>query len=224
MQFGALFDWDGVIIDSSAQHKKSWERIAQEENLPIFEGHFEKGFGMRNEQVIPHVLNWTNDRAEILRISLKKEEMYRTLLDEEGSSTLPGVVDFLFMLREAGIPCAIAFSGHRENIEMALDMLEIKHYFESIVASDDVINGKPDPQVFLLAAERLAIAPIECIMFEDAPVGIAAARAGGMKVVAVATTHPVWSLSEADIVVNRLDELNRFRLDGLFAHSPGRVV
>ena len=215
--WGALFDWDGVIIDSSSHHEESWERLAVEVGKPLVPGHFRQGFGRKNEFIIPEILGWTNDLAEIRRLSLRKEALYRVVVAERGVEALPGVTTWLQRLRDAGVPCAIGSSTHRANIELSLEMIGIVRYFDAIVTAEDVSHGKPDPEVFLTGAARVNRAPQNCVVFEDALVGIAAARAGGMKVVAVATTHPPEELTAADRVVRRLDELKAEDLAKWFA-------
>ena len=205
---GAVFDWDGVIINSGRHHEASWDRLASELGRMLPEGHFKKGFGMKNEVIIPEILNWTSDRAEITRISLRKEELYRELVVELGIAALPGVETWLQRLRAAGIPCAIGSSTHRKNIVTTLELLGIGHFFAEIVTAEDVKRGKPDPEVFLTAAKRIRVHPAHGIVFEDALVGIAAAHAGGMKAVAVTTTESRAHLAHADWIVDRLDELD----------------
>lgn len=214
--WGALFDWDGVIIDSRTHHEASWERLASEAGLPLPPGHFIKGFGRKNEFIIPEILGWTKDLAEIHRFSLRKEELYREVVAERGLEPLPGVRTWLERLRDAGVPCAIGSSTHRANIDLSLGLIGLAEFFDAIVTAEDVTRGKPDPQVFVTAAQRINRAPERCVVFEDAHVGIEAARAGGMRVVAVATTHPVEELTAADIAVRRLDELEITTLSGWF--------
>ena len=205
--WGALFDWDGVIIDSSSLHEESWERLAREVARPLPPDHFKKGFGRKNEFIIPELLGWTHDPAEIRRISLRKEALYREVVAERGLSALPGVRTWLERLRDAGVPCAIGSSTHRANIDLSLGLIGLAEFFSGIVPAEDVSHGKPDPEVFLTAAARIARPPERCVVFEDAHVGIVAARAGGMRVVGVATTHPASELTAADLAVQRLDEL-----------------
>jgi HAD superfamily hydrolase (TIGR01509 family) len=130
---------------------------------------------------------------------------------------LPGVRTWLERLRAAGIPCVIGSSTHRENIQLSLGMIGLAEFFADAVTSEDVKQGKPHPDVFLKAAAKAGADPKRSVVFEDALVGIAAARAGGMKVVGVATTHPAGELAEADVVVHRLDELEVAQLTKLFA-------
>lgn len=221
MNTGAIFDWDGVIVDSSRQHEASWVRLAEEAGKPLPVKHFERSFGMKNEVIIPELLGWTRDPEEIRRLSLRKEELYRELVRERGLSPLPGVVPFLERLEAAGIPRIIGSSTHRENITTSLDVLGLRSYFGEWVTAEDVSRGKPDPEVFQVCAGKLGLSPSECIVFEDAHVGIEAARAGGMRVVAVATTHARDSLRAADRIVDRLDELGVADLHALRGRGAG---
>ena len=205
---GILFDWDGVIIDSSRQHEASWERLAREEGRVLPEGHFKTGFGKKNEWIIPQLLNWASEPAEVRRLSLRKEAAYREIVVESGLNALPGVRVFLERLRDAGVPNCIGSSTHRENITTIVGVLGFEGLFGGMVTSEDVAHGKPHPDVFLKAAAKTGVAPERCVVFADALAGIEAGHAGGMKVVGVATTHPATELTgKVHRVVHRLDEL-----------------
>jgi HAD superfamily hydrolase (TIGR01509 family) len=219
-RWAALFDWDGVIIDSSRHHEESWERLATEERRSLPAGHFQRGFGMKNERIIPELIRWTTDPTEIRRLSLRKEELYRQIIRERGITALPGVQPWLAALHLAGIPSVIGSSTHRENITTTLGVLGFGHYFRAIVSAEDVHHGKPDPEVFLLAAGKAGSPPARCVVFEDAHVGIEAGHRAGMKVVGVATTHPASALTGADRIVHRLDELTVAALTEWFLTAP----
>jgi HAD superfamily hydrolase (TIGR01509 family) len=201
----ALFDWDGVVIDSSRLHEKSWEWMSREYDLPLAPGHFRRGFGMKNERIIPEVLGWASEKAHISDLAAKKERRYRELVIEEGLEPLPGVAEWLNELHKAGVACSIASSTERANIDVVLERIGLKKFFSAIVSGDEVEHGKPAPDIFLKAAAKLGNLP--ALVFEDALVGIEAARRAGMAVVAVTTTHPAHELSAANQIVNRLDEL-----------------
>jgi beta-phosphoglucomutase family hydrolase len=213
---GAIFDWDGVVIDSSTQHEESWERLANEGGLALPPDHFKKGFGMKNQFIIPNLLKWTDDPSEVNRYSLRKEELYREIVIERGISALPGVSEWLQALKDRDVPCAVGSSTHRLNIETILDVLGFRSFFSAIVTAEDVSHGKPDPEVFLKAAQKIGVSPERCVVFEDAFVGIEAAHRGGMKVVGVATTNPIETLHLADLAVHRLDELTVDQIAVLF--------
>ncbi len=151
---GALFDWDGVIIDSSRQHEESWEMLGREVQRAMPPGHFKRGFGMKNEVIIRRVLGWEVDDAELTRLSLRKEELYRDVVRARGIEPLPGVRTFLERLQAASIPCVIASSTHRANIELSLDTMHVRGFFADIVSAEDVSHGKPHPEPFLKAAEK----------------------------------------------------------------------
>jgi len=205
--WAALFDWDGVVIDSSRAHELSWEALAREEGRVLPEDHFRRGFGMKNARIIPELLGWTQDAVEIKRLSNRKEALYREIIRERGIEPLPGVREFLAKLRDAGVACVVGSSTDRENISTILGIMGLEGVFGGMVCSEDVSRGKPDPEVFVKAAAKAGCVPERCVVFEDALVGIAAARAAGAKVVGVATTHPPEEIAHADRVVARLDEL-----------------
>jgi beta-phosphoglucomutase family hydrolase len=214
--WAAIFDWDGVILDSSRQHEASWQLLARENGLPLPPDFFRRSFGMKNERIIPELLGWTRDPERVRQLGDRKEALYRELIRREGVQPLPGVRAWLETLRGAGIPCAVGSSTPRRNIDCVMDALGLRGFFRVIVAGEDVTRGKPHPEVFLRAAERLGVPPSRCVVFEDAHVGLEAARAAGMKVVGVATTHPPESLRAADRVVRRLDELSLAEVSAWF--------
>ena len=131
----------------------------------------------------------------------------------------PCVREWLQQLSDAGIPCVVGSSTHRINIETSLEIIHLREYFADIVSAEDVTHGKPAPDVFLKAAAKIHRDPNVCVVFEDAHVGIQAARNAGMKVVGVATTNPLADLGEAGCAVKRLDELTVAQLDGWFLKS-----
>jgi HAD superfamily hydrolase (TIGR01509 family) len=214
--WGAIFDWDGVIIDSSKQHEEGWELLSREISKPLPDGHFKKGFGMKNEFIIPRILRWTDDPDEVKRLSLRKEALYREIIRDRGVTALPGVAVWLEKLAAACVPCVIGSSTHRANVEVSLRVLGFENFFAAIVTAEDVTLGKPDPEVFLTAASRIERQPDKCVVFEDALVGIEAARNAHMKVIAVATTNPVDALCKADRAVESLDELRIEEIDPWF--------
>ncbi|MEJ2383743.1 MAG: HAD family phosphatase [Xanthomonadales bacterium] len=216
MNLGALFDWDGVIIDSSAQHEESWERLADEIGKPLPDDHFVRGFGMKNQVIIPTILDWTDDPDEIERYSLRKEALYRDIVRRDGIRPLPGVRDLLQRLADQGVPCSVASSTHRENIETIFEATDLGPFFSAVVTAEDVSHGKPDPEVFLTSASRIGRDPARCVVFEDAHVGIEAGLAAGCRVIAVATTNPIDELGQAHLAVRSLDEVDWNRVRDLF--------
>ena len=205
--FGAIFDWDGVIIDSGKLHARSWQLLAAELGRTIAPDSFLRGFGMKSARIIEEIHGWATEPAEITRLTNRKEALYRELVGQGQIAPLPGVVEWLHRLQEAAVPCAVASSTQRQNIDAVLHRIGLAQAFTEIISAEDVEHGKPNPEVFEKAAARLGVSAKRAVVFEDAHVGIEAAHAAGMKVVAVATTHPLEQLLAADLVVARLDEL-----------------
>lgn len=201
---GVIFDWDGVVIDSSAQHERSWELLAEEIQKPLPAGHFKAGFGKKNQEIIPSLLHWSSDPEEIQRLGDRKEVLYRELVREQGVAVLPGARELLTALQEARILRSVGSSTPRSNLDAIFAATGLDQLFDAVVCGDDVQNGKPAPDVFLLAAEKLGLPPSDCLVIEDAHVGIEAAHRAGIKVLAVATTHPLEELSRADAAVSSL--------------------
>ncbi len=215
----AIFDWDGVILDSSRHHEESWERLAREEGKILPEGHFLKGFGRRNVEIMRDMLHWSEDLNEIQRLSLRKEELYREVVKDWGIEPLPGVRRWLERLQEGGIACGIGSSTEKKNVKLGLEILDLEMFFKTAVTAEHVKRGKPAPDVFLEVASRLGARPERCVVFEDAPAGVEAGRAAGMKVVGVTTTHPGGHLESVDREVERLDELSIQEVESWFGQS-----
>lgn len=205
--WAAVFDWDGVILDSSRHHEESWERLAQEAGRRLPPGHFRKGFGRRNIEIMRDLLGWSQDLKEIDHLSRRKEELYRAVVEQWGIEPLPGVRPWLERLAESGIPCGIGSSTDAKNVEVGLKKLGLEKFFQTAVTAEHVQRGKPAPDVFLEVARRLGVEPTRCVVFEDAPAGVEAGRAAGMKVVGVKTTHPEGHLPGVFREVTRMDEL-----------------
>ncbi len=194
-----IFDFDGVVIDSHEAHERSWFALAEELGEMLTRETFVSTFGQRNESILPF-LGWADegDGERIRTLGDRKESLYREILRAEGIEPLPGVAALLEDLRQHGVPCAIGTSTPRENVECVLEITGLGGFFRDIAASEDVSRGKPDPEVFLKAAAKLDVAPRNCVVIEDAHVGIRAAKAAGMKAVAVTTTHPAESLAKEE--------------------------
>ena len=216
---GAIFDWDGVIVDSSDLHLKSWEALANELKLPLPNDHFEKGFGKRNETIIPQILGWSKDPAQINHWGKRKEEIYRELGNKDGIKLAPGSKDFLKQIPSSTFRCSIGTSTERKNVELAISQHNLSKYFLGAACSEDVSRGKPDPEVFLEAAKILSITPKNCVVFEDSPHGIEAAKRAGMKTVALTTTHPSTTFMHLnpDLLVASLADLGIDQVEKLFS-------
>jgi HAD superfamily hydrolase (TIGR01509 family) len=199
-----LFDLDGVIVDSREFHMMAWERWAREHDVTHAPSYFHDMFGRRNDAIIGGLLP-DLDARELQPFAERKEALFREAARGR-LETLPGVIALLAWLDERSIPRAIVTSTPRPNLDMIIDDLALAGRFGALVAEEDASRGKPDPEGFLVAASRLGVAPAACIVIEDAPAGIAAAKAGGMRAIGVTTTHPADGLAQADAVVDSLDD------------------
>ena len=157
--------------------------------------------GRTNKDVIQYIYKRQMPEEEILKYTLEKEALYRKLY-KPFIKPLAGLIDFLEILKSKGIPMAIATSGIQPNIDFMFEEVPIKPYFTEVVNSSHITKGKPDPEIYLKVASLLRISPKNCLVFEDAVVGIKSAKAAGMKVIAVATTQPKEELSLADMIID----------------------
>lgn len=215
MLSGVIFDWDGVIVDSGEPHRKSWEIVAKKLGKVLPDHYFERSFGLKNTRLIPEILGWTRDPEEIERISDRKEEIYREVVKKEGIKTFPGLMELLDELNEKKIPYIIASSTARVNIEFVLSFLGIGNYFPLIVSAEDVVNGKPAPDIFLKALGILGCPREECVILEDAPAGIKAGLTAGIKVVGIGTSHAISELVGAQFIVESLKQLKLSDIEGI---------
>jgi HAD superfamily hydrolase (TIGR01509 family) len=198
-----LWDLDGTLVDSEDYHWRSWRDAMAAEGIDLSYDRFLASFGLRNDRILRGWLGDSVDPARIQRIGDAKEAEYRRLAEREGLTPLPGAAEWTARLHADGWHQAIASSAPRLNVEVMLRVLHLDRYFDAIAAAEDVTIGKPDPQVFVRAAEHLGVPPSRCIVVEDAPAGVEAARAGGMRSIGVSQTKQL----DADIFVRSLDQL-----------------
>jgi beta-phosphoglucomutase len=199
-----IWDLDGTLIDSSDYHWEAWQAVSAAEKFTLTYEQFVDDFGKRNDEILRGRLGAEIEDHEIARLSRLKEEKYRELVRTRGLVLLPGVEHWLRNLKSEGWKHALGTSAPRGNIDAVFAALDIEKYFDAVMSSEEVRHGKPHPDVFLAAAEKLNAPPQHCVVIEDAPAGIEAARRAGMKSIGVRTTHPEL---EADWVVETLDQL-----------------
>ena len=215
---GIIFDWDGVVINSAPLHEESWEILASELGYELPHDHFKIGFGKRNEFIIPDILKWTQDRDKILLWGKRKETLYRNLGRSKGIPILEGVRELLKSLKKFGFPCSIGTSTEKKNLELAFEQLNLASFFSGMICSEDVKQGKPNPEVFIKAAQIISQEPENCVVLEDSTHGIEAAKRGGMKALGLSTTRSSEELLDcgADLVVESPKSINISLLKSLF--------
>lgn len=196
-----IFDLDGTLIDNNSFHRQTWEKYLEKIGKKISEEEFNANLnGRTNEDAIKYIFEKDISSEESLKHTLDKEALYREIY-KPFIKPVAGLIDFLEKLKSKNIPMAIATSGIQPNIDFMFENIPIKKYFETVVNSSHIKKGKPDPEIYLKVASLLNILPKNCLVFEDAAVGIKSAKAAGMKVIAVATTQPKEELAEADMIV-----------------------
>ena len=209
-----IWDLDGVIADTAPFHFRAWQRVAQDKGIAFTEADFKQTFGKRNPEIIAAKFNPDSSAQEIEELACKKEELFRRIA-KQSIKPFPGVLNLMLSLRAAMWKMAIASSTPVENIKLITQSLDIAGLFDAVVSDKDVLRGKPDPEVFLLAADKLGATPADCIVIEDAVAGVRAAKDAGMKCIAVTNTHPADKLAEADKVVDSLETVSVDTLEAL---------
>ncbi|MNC08913.1 Beta-phosphoglucomutase [compost metagenome] len=203
---GAIFDLDGVIVDTAKYHYLAWRSLAADLGFEFTEAHNERLKGvsrMRSLDILLEIGGLEFDEAEKAAMAERKNRLYVDYISRlDDSELLPGVREYLGGLKKRGI--GIALGSASKNAVFILDRLKISGLFDTIVDGNTVSRAKPDPEVFQTACHRLGLQPADCVVFEDAEAGVAAAKAAGMQVVGIGKPEV---LAEADVVVAGLHEL-----------------
>ncbi len=213
-----IFDLDGVLVDSYRAHYESWRLTAAECGVAFSEPDFARTFGWTSREIIRRVWKLESPTEERVRaIDDRKEALYREIISRDFPH-VDGARELVDALRAAGCRLAIGSSAPPENVALSIERLGGAHLFDAVVHGRDVTRGKPDPQVFLLAAERLGVSPRCCVVIEDAVAGIAAARRAGMASVALVSTgrtEEELGVARPSLLVRSLRELTPERLNRL---------
>jgi beta-phosphoglucomutase len=205
-RMGVIFDLDGVLVDSGWAHRQAWCDLAEREGFRMSDEFFTVTFGMQNYQIFPMLAGRDLSCGQIDRMADWKEQRYRELIAEK-LALPPGGARLLDELRDAGFLLAIGTSAPRANLDLVLERLALHRYFTACVTKEDVANGKPAPDTFLAAAQKLSLPSRRCVVVEDAVQGVEAGKAAGMPVIALTTTRARAALSRADMIAGGLGEL-----------------
>jgi beta-phosphoglucomutase family hydrolase len=211
-----IFDMDGTIVDNMSFHTASWIAFFQRRGKELdADEFFRNTAGRQGQEIIRAHMGEHLDDAEVLLLNHEKEAVYRELY-EPHRKTVDGFDDLVEQAKLRGVALAVATAAPNANITFTLDGLDLRRHFEHVVGAADVARGKPHPDVFLLAAERCGVAPEHCIVFEDAPLGVEAARRAGMKCVVLTTTLPADAFAEFDNVIHIASDFSQLTIDELF--------
>ena len=211
-----IFDMDGVLIDSYEAHFISWTGLYRELQLEYTEADFAADFGRTSRDILARRFGAELLDDRIHDLDARKEALFRDSI-RESFPAMDGARELIDALAAAGFRLAVGSSGPPENIALCLEKLERGSKFGAVVTGRDVTRGKPDPQVFQLAAQRLGVEPCDCVVVEDAVHGITAAKAAGMSSVGLTGTATREQLAAANLVVDSLRELSPERLRSLIS-------
>ena len=204
-----LFDLDGVLVDSTGSVTRQWRRWAVENNIDP-QRVVEIAHGVRTIEIVRRLAPHLDAASEVIRLEKREAD------DQEGVAVMPGAADLLQAIPE-GRWCVVT-SGTRYLATARLKLANLPTP-KVLVSANDVSKGKPDPEPYLMGAKLLGINPAECLVIEDAPAGIRAAHAGGMKAIGITSTYPASELQAADAVIQRLAQI-RVKAPG----GPGRLT
>ncbi|UUZ54679.1 HAD family phosphatase [Massilia sp. H-1] len=211
-----IFDMDGTIVDNMSFHTASWITFFQRRGKDIdADEFFRTTVSRQGQEIIRSHLGDELLDDEVHTLNLEKESVYRELY-EPHRKTVDGFDDLVGQAKLRGVALAVATAAPNANITFTLDGLDLRRHFDHVVGAADVARGKPHPDVFLLAAERCGVAPEHCIVFEDAPLGVEAARRAGMRCVVLTTTLPATAFAEFDNVIHIASDFSQLTIDELF--------
>ena len=210
---GLIFDFDGLILDTEMPYCEAWTQSFARYGFLFTVEDYKKaiGTGPSAYDMAEHLKQLTNGVVDPLTIRNETRVKVKELILRQ--PMLPGVQNFLESGQKMGLPMAVASSSEREWVEGYLSHLNIRHFFSAVCTADDVKRVKPNPELFLLAAGKIGLAPNEVIVFEDSPNGIAAAKAANMFCVAIPNPITIsMDLSQADLVVESFNKINLVNL------------
>jgi HAD superfamily hydrolase (TIGR01509 family) len=222
-----IFDLDGVLVDSEPLHLSAFRKALGTDGSKLTDELYTDRYLSLSDRdafaAFHRDMKKPLSQDELAQFMNKKAEIFSALVQTEGLLPYPAVPELVMALAQR-YPLAVASGARRNEVEFVLESAGIRSYFEALVSSDDVKNGKPDPESFLQSVELLnasgkrptAIRPDECVVIEDSKANVVAAHQAGMKCVAVATSYPAFELSAADLVVPSIAALKISQVEDLF--------
>lgn len=212
MKKGVIWDLDGVLADTAEAHFRCWVTALAQQEIPLDRPTFDRLFGMNNRDMLTHLLGRPPESSELEGIADRKEELFR-MEAQWLIRPMPGAIPLLVSLERAGWLQALASSAPKPNIDLVLAILGIRDHFKVILSGAELLASKPDPTLFLKAARALGLPPARCVVVEDAPAGVEAARKAGMACIAVTTTRSHEALAAANSSAVLFDDLTQVTED-----------
>jgi beta-phosphoglucomutase len=216
-----IFDMDGVLVDSNPFHLRKWVKLLNEHGIPFDSQELpQQVVGYRNDSLLRHFFGPDLTAPERQALTEELEEKFRTAFKPH-AEPLPGLRELITQASQNGVAMAVASSAMRKNVEFVVDAVGLRPYFRCLLNGDEVTHAKPDPEIYIKAAEKLGFAPERCVGFEDSFVGIEAAKNAGLRCVAIGSSFPLEELrrTRADRVVGSFLELDLESLRTLFREA-----
>lgn len=196
----AIFDMDGVIIDSGPIHMRAWEQVLERHHISFESSRFRNVFGMRDSEVVPHLIGMMSDEQTHALMN-EKSQLFQEYIRSQ-AMIVPGVADFIAVLHDRGIHAGLASLARPEEIRTVLEVAGLVDILPTVITGQQPLRDKPAPDIFLAAAYRMGVDPEASVVFEDAISGIEAARAAGATTVAITTSYSPGELSHADFIIH----------------------
>jgi beta-phosphoglucomutase family hydrolase len=212
-----IFDMDGTLVATTEADFLAWQRLFHELGHELTYAKYFPLLGRKSQDVVHDVLKLKGNEAD--KAMQRKMDHFEQIVSEKGIEVLPHAEAFLSELSRLKIPIALATSSRKMKMKLVMRESGLEKYFSSFVTGEEVKNGKPAPDIFLLAAKRLDVDPSRCLVLEDATNGVRAAKAAGMTCVAIASTHGESDLMEADLVIHAFSELSMDRIAVCFSKA-----
>ncbi|RYZ88498.1 MAG: HAD family phosphatase [Proteobacteria bacterium] len=213
-----IFDMDGTLIDSNPTHKEAYTQFFAHHGIEISDDDFTQHISGRiNAEIMTFFFGEKDKKltdSRIKELIAEKETLFQQLYAPK-IEPLPGLIEFLMAVKAADIPMALATSAPIMNVDFVFDKLGIRQFFQQVITDGDVPEGKPDPAVFRIAAERLGADPAQCIVFEDSAKGVESAKNAKMAVIALATSHEPEATEKADLVIDEYTQIKVDQLSGM---------
>lgn len=209
-----IFDMDGTLVATTEADFLAWQKLFREHGRDLGFADYFPLLGRKSIDVVTHILGMEGTAAE--EAMHRKMEHFAAIAQEKGIDIIPHAEEFLQQMRALDIPLALATSSRKMKMQLVMEESGLDKYFSVFVTGEEVQKGKPDPGIFLLAANRLGVDPAQCLVLEDAANGVKAAKAAGMKCIAITSTHSENDLSQADLVIHHFSDISPQGISTLF--------
>ena len=205
---GIIFDMDGTLADTIPTHYQIWKQIGKEFNFPMNKNIFDSVNGMKTLNMAKKLVDKYHLKISPKTITTKKTEIALEKIKREGINLFPKTLDVLKKLKQAGFKIALGTSSNREQMELTMKPYLKKIKFDTIITAEEIKHAKPAPDIFLKCAKEMNLNPQECIVVEDAVLGIEASKNANMKVIAITNTTKRDKLQGADKIISKIEEIN----------------